>query len=291
MFSFLLNFFKKQNLVIAATGNESVHHQWLDDKVNASFDLVLINYGDKDYRNDCKLQINQKGYKWNLIHAAAKKYPQILDYKAVWCVDDDVETNTQNINRLFQLFHYYDLNLAQPSLTSDSEASHPITFHKDGYILRYTNFVEIMAPVFSQNTFKKVLPTFIENQSGWGLDWIWPHLLNNSRCAIIDDVQVTHARPSKTGPLYHKFAQENIDPKAEKNLLFQKYDIFGGVMLELQGVHKTNEIQDCSIQLNHLVDPKRFRHLSHQPRRANRCSFADIGLSNRFLNDKIIMNR
>jgi hypothetical protein len=70
------------------------------------------------------------------------------------------------------------------------------TLHNRSFRLRYTNFIEVMAPCFSAKALAKLLPTFDENLSGWGLDYVWPMLLGSqANVAIIDDVQILHTRP------------------------------------------------------------------------------------------------
>ena len=65
------------------------------------------------------------------------------------------------------------------------------------YLVRYTNFVELMCPVFSRSFLQICLPTFEASFSGFGLDHIWSQLGGRvpGRIAIIDDIAVAHTRP------------------------------------------------------------------------------------------------
>jgi hypothetical protein len=54
-----------------------------------------------------------------------------------------------------------------------------------------------MAPCFTRDSLEKLLPTFNNSMSGWGIDYAWSRLLGpaGDRVAVIDDVQVLHTRP------------------------------------------------------------------------------------------------
>jgi hypothetical protein len=62
---------------------------------------------------------------------------------------------------------------------------------------RYVGFVEIMVPGFSRTAFAKILPTLdlTETGWGWGLDSVWPKLLDYRNAAILDGVPLRHTRP------------------------------------------------------------------------------------------------
>jgi hypothetical protein len=83
-------------------------------------------------------------------------------------------------------------------LTLDSIAGHIVTLTNRSFKLRFTNFVEIMAPCFSRNFLKRCAPSFGANLSGWGLDYLWPTWAESpSKVAIIDSVAVRHTRARK----------------------------------------------------------------------------------------------
>ena len=89
--------------------------------------------------------------------------------------------------------------LAQPSLSIESSSfpNHSITIQNRKYYLRFTNFVELMCPVFSQEMLKACLPVFNKTQGAYCLDHIWGGIEGRvpGRMGIIDDVAVTHTRP------------------------------------------------------------------------------------------------
>src|SRR6185436_6910282 len=121
----------------------------------------------------------------------------LLNYESCWFPDDDLSTDGPTINRMFDLFQAHDLWLAQPALAAGSHVSHLITAVVPGARVRFTNFVEIMCPIFSRHALNVLGPTFAGSISGWGLDFVWPHLLGlpENRIAILDETSVLHTQP------------------------------------------------------------------------------------------------
>ena len=80
---------------------------------------------------------------------------------------------------------------------STSPLSRPPQVLRYASLLRYTSFVEIMAPCFHRDAIWKLVPTFNRNLSGWGLDCIWPGMLQGrvDEVAVIDQIQICHPRP------------------------------------------------------------------------------------------------
>jgi hypothetical protein len=143
----------------------------------------------------------------------------------VWLADDDIGCTQSDVNRLFDICRQYRLQLAQPALTPDSYISHVLTLRNRSFTLRFSNFVEAMAPCFSMEFLQKAWPTFSEVQSGWGLDSLWPRLLPDWKSiAIVDAVAVRHTRPVG-GPNYPYLAERGINAYDEMNALCEKYQI------------------------------------------------------------------
>ena len=62
---------------------------------------------------------------------------------------------------------------------------------------RRTGFVEIMVPCFRRRALETLLPTLDLTTTGWGwgLDSLWPKLLNYQNIGVIDAAAVLHTRP------------------------------------------------------------------------------------------------
>jgi hypothetical protein len=197
----------KKYLVISTVGDESLHSKWIQD--NPIFDLVLIYYGNnkdiaKMYSKQTPYVYAAKGEKYHLLKSFILSEPEFISqYSYIWLPDNDVSISTKNINKLFKLANKYNLSLAQPAMIG--YVSHQITLPQPKNLLRYTNFVEVLAPLMSLDTLMLVKNTFDKNYSGWGYDALWPYMLNypQDKIAIIDSIVMTHTKP--VGTDYSRF--------------------------------------------------------------------------------------
>lgn len=218
---------KNKFLIVLKAGDTSIHKEWLAPKIDRNFDLFLDYFDDQPnmFKEDANYYNASKGLKWTSIFALIESYKSVIfDYKAIWFPDEDLRTNSVNINKMFDLFSNYDLVLAQPALTKDSYHSHPITLRRENTKLRYTNFVEVMAPIFSLEALQMCYNTFSKSISGWGLDFIWPKILGYpaDKIAILDETPVTHTRPVGVG---HWYKNLNIPAYQEMYMLAAEYGI------------------------------------------------------------------
>jgi hypothetical protein len=219
---------KRQNLVIVRAGNSSLHEGWLNGDEERNWDLIVNYFGDdpQRYRRDDVRRIDSKGPKWPALHDLIRELgDDVHAYERVWLPDDDLRTTKFDINLFFKIFETCRLALAQPALTSDSHLGHLITLRNRSFNIRFTNFVEIMAPCFDRATLKQLLPSFKENLSGWGLDFYWPtQIADPTRIGIVDAVTVCHTRPVG-GPNYQHLAAGGTTAEREMWSLFDKYGI------------------------------------------------------------------
>ncbi len=192
---------KRRFLVMARVGDKSLHAEWLQGE-ERMFDIYLSYYGASPGRfaADADYWREERGPKWPILHQHLVADATLVSgYDAVWFPDDDLSVDAAGINRMFALFTEHRLALAQPALTPDSYYSHAFLLRDDAYELRYANFIEVMAPLFSPEALRVLGPTFGESPSGWGLDHIWPALLRAvdplAKVAIIDAASVRHTRP------------------------------------------------------------------------------------------------
>ena len=196
------------NLILSPAGDNSFHSEWIQG--NPNFDLVLLYYGDnlekaESYLKDTPYVYASKGFKWWLIKAFIEDNLEwVSQYEYIWFPDDDLKITTEDINKLFEVAKEYDLYIAQPALLG--YASHQITLPQENSLLRYTNFVEVMAPLMNLDTVLKLKETFDVNYSSWGLDGVWSYLLGDpkDKIAIIDTIKMTHTKPTGNPELYSK---------------------------------------------------------------------------------------
>lgn len=234
----------RDNLVIVRAGDNSLHESWLAGTGTRNWDLWVNYFGDDPERfrgSDCT-RLDSKGPKWPALHVLITAHlPEIGRYKYVWLPDDDVDCDLNSVNSLFDICRRYGLDLAQPALAAKGYSSHLITICCPNFTLRFTNFVEIMVPCFSAGFLARCLPTFAQNLSGWGLDFLWPHWASgNTKVAIIDAVTVTHTRPVG-GPNYKFLAAHGVTPDQEGKALVEKYGVRAGPKWVSGGITRTGE--------------------------------------------------
>ena len=235
---------KRRFLAIVRAGDRSLHPHWLVDDADRQWDLVINYYGDdphlyREPREGVK-RIDSKGPKWPALHQLLSTSQ--VDWRAydyVWLPDDDLDTNCADINRLFAMTEGLGLELSQPSLSWDSYWSLALTLHNARFAMRYSSFVEPMAPCFSRALLERVVPTFGEIISGWGLDYVWPRFLDDParQCGIIDRIQVRHTRPVG-GPNYRFNQDVGISPKDEMDALLRKYGLPGPLLMSYGGLDR-----------------------------------------------------
>lgn len=206
----------KRFLVIARVGDSSLHPEWLKPAKYKNFDLCLSYFNSQPGRfsEDCDFYHETPGVKWPILKDIIALFgEQIEHYDAIWLPDDDISTNAFDINRMFELFMQYKLELAQPALTKDSYYSHKITRVNPEYSLRYSQFVEPMVPIFSKQAFRTLWPTFEKSQAAYGLDFVWPKVLGypHKKIGIIDEVPMKHTRPVGGGTLYQNITTNRWD--------------------------------------------------------------------------------
>ena len=163
----------------------------------SAFDFLIIGYDEADFgelSQGIEL-IRDRGQKWRLI----KKYltpERVAGYEYVFMWDDDIDPCDFDALEFLEVLRRNELEVAQPSLTTDSFSFHPITVKSKCAIGRLTNFVEIMCPAYSAKTWPAIY-NYIDpeiNEFGWGYD-----LIPIGRKGIVDAMPVRHTRPGQSG--------------------------------------------------------------------------------------------
>lgn len=213
---------RRKNLVILRAGEHSLHPRWLAAP-SRDFDLFISYYGRTEglHQGDAEYWEHRPGPKWACIADLLEAQPALLEgYEAFWFPDDDLDADTNTLNRMFALFHGLQLKLAQPALTRDSYFSWEHLLVQPRYLMRQVGFVEVMAPLFTQASLRTCLPSLRSSKSGWGLDWVWPKLLGGAadgRVAVLDATPVKHTRPIGGGDLYKQ--NPELDPRRDSRRL------------------------------------------------------------------------
>lgn len=199
----------KRNLVIVRAGRSSLHAGWTEGAGEADFDLLVAAYEAGVPHGQSDLSVFLPGRKIAGYHALFQCYPEIVTrYDFIALIDDDIEATKLDLNRLFAIGRQYKLDLFQPALSWDSYFSYAATLVSGKrYLLRYTNTVEMMCPVFSARCLQTALKLFGLGYET-GIDLLWTRLTDLPwlRYAIVDDVVVRHTRPVGTTKSLQGFA-------------------------------------------------------------------------------------
>jgi hypothetical protein len=241
-----------KNLVIGVVGDESAHSTWLDDPGLRNFDLCLVYFGNDvgRYSDQADYYFQRKGIKFRMLFdLAQEELGEIVShYDHIWIPDDDIAATTRKINQLFRLAVKYKLQVSQPAI-GKGDVSFESLRHQPKFVLRYTRYVEIMCPLFTSEAFSQSLPTFQENHSGWGIDWVWSWTRPQHEVGVIDAVSVHHTRPLNSGGVHHRLRALGINPGRECRAIRSKYAIRNkrhrkGLVrgtARLQGINKNGE--------------------------------------------------
>ena len=230
----------RRNLVLSRVGTNSLHPAWVDASTPRNWDLRLVPYEvvPDDPGLDCAMGDVVVGPKWSGVREALSAWEGWRDYDYIWFPDDDIAASQGAINRMFDVAAAVGFDLFAPALDEASYYAHFVTMRNARFFGRWVGFVEIMVPGFSTPALEKVLPTLEQTATGWGwgLDSVWPKLLDYQNVGIIDGVTVTHTRP--VGVMRDPELRRRVH--AESDRLLEDYDCrqehvtFGGFGEDLQ---------------------------------------------------------
>jgi hypothetical protein len=145
---------------------------------------------------------------------------QLKRYRGFVFLDDDLEMSYSQLNQFVDYCWTHGFGLAQPSLTLDSAYSHRHLLNASPSGWRSVAMVEVMCPYFSEATLEVALNTFDLSYSTWGLDLIWPRLLNVSP-VVVDEFTIRHTRHvgRSEGEFYAYLRRIGISPEREAHTL------------------------------------------------------------------------
>ncbi|WP_227833480.1 glycosyltransferase family 2 protein [Nocardia macrotermitis] len=187
----------RRNLVIVRATEISQHESWLTGPGDRNWDLIVSFTGSdtKRFRTPHAVRMDFEGSKWDVLREVARASGDTFEqYEYVWLPDDDLQTDTASINRLFEICAEYSLALAQPALTADSYVDHEISRIVPDQVLRYTNYIGPMAPCFGREFLNRCLPEFQGAISEPGLAALWPTMLGEHDIAVVDRASVRNVR-------------------------------------------------------------------------------------------------
>jgi hypothetical protein len=188
----------RRDLVIARVGRRSLHPTWVDTEDERGWDLYLSPF--QDIAPSCAPGVTMgeviPGPKWTGLRRLLNEWSGWRDYAYIWLPDDDILTHPAAISAMFAAASRLNFRLFAPALQEGSHYAHYITMRNRNFFARRVGFVEIMVPGFRRETLEELLPTLDLSTTGWGwgLDALWPKLLDYRGLGIIDAVSMLHTR-------------------------------------------------------------------------------------------------
>lgn len=220
----------KKNLVVVRAGKNSLHSRWLDLRYAARSFETLISFYDAEAfeafvpQEGVQAILHQTGGKWDNIQRCLSGL-DLHAYQYVWLPDDDVLIDGASVNKMFELAGKHGLTICQPALTRDSYFTFIGLIGADPFRVRYTNFVEVMAPCLHREVIAEVIDLFAISPSGFGLDRIWSRVsgAGRERVAILDCVRMRHTRPVGSA-LVKELAARGRDVEADLRHLADQFE-------------------------------------------------------------------
>ena len=197
------------------------NHCLIDDGSERKFDIALNLYAPPKERSldDCEYSYS----------GGANKYKgayQFIDdalletYRGFMFLDDDLEMTYSDLNRFLEYCWAHGFGLAQPSLTSDSCYSHGHLLNASRSGWRSVGMVEVMCPYFSRDALRLALNTFDLSYSTWGLDLLWPRLLDLEP-VVVDEFSIKNTKPvgGSDSAFYAYLRRIGVSPQREAKKL------------------------------------------------------------------------
>lgn len=265
----------RKNLLLVRCGAESLHPSW-HLKKERNYDLVALAYDNTEFSDEHQDLIEYiEGPKIAGIHEWLERNTWVFaKYSFLGIFDDDISTNCKDICKIFEYATALNTCIAQPSLSEESYYGVMITRQHKSFLHRWTNWVEVMAPVFKTSFLQSILPTFpLSPYGGCCLEALWSSLCKQipGDLAIIDSISITHTRPMGSAGSGDISSTNQLSAHHRRRLLMAQTGIMasidnisgltrGGDFLHL-GQHEfiqliSNDILDRGLPLHPLTNER-----------------------------------
>lgn len=233
---------------------DSKYDDWISYN-NPNYDIVLI---DAKSRN-----------RWKNISDIYRRYKFFMFfYKTISFVDSDIMISKEKLKKYFDIFIKYKLNFSSPCYKSHD------FFSKKNCYMRHVNCLPRKFLTFNFRSLKKSKKFLNINDSGSGVEWVIPKILNYEGVAIIDKVQVGNQYLESKNKIVIKDLVKIYNDFSLENL----YNI------EFSRVEKDEEKCWCHYIDVSDINNKKF---NRPTRRSNGCCEAKGFLSNRMMSSTI----
>lgn len=158
------------------------------------------------YRREVRHSTEGKGFKFQVLRRIFLDGGRdwMLGYKYLWALDEDIDLTGTPVGTLLRLADASGAPVMGPALLVPKSAR-SLTFSvqapRADCSFRYTNFVEVIAPLLRTSTLGALLVDCgcIGERTSWGLDGVWCGYLASRRseaqggaCAVLDAAPVVH---------------------------------------------------------------------------------------------------
>ncbi len=154
--------------------------------------------------------------RWKNIARLYDKYKYLMFfYKTISFVDCDINISSKKLKEYFEIFEKYKLNFSSPSYKNNKSNSF---FSKKKCFLRNVNCLPRKFVTFNFNSLRKSRKHLSINDSGSGVEWVIPKVLNYIGVSIIDRISVKNEYVDSKKKIvikdlvavYNKFNLENL---------------------------------------------------------------------------------
>lgn len=231
----------RRHLLLTRTGKQSLHPTWTDNHDQSrhdqsrSYDLIALSYDPEAVypQNAQDDLITIPGPKVSGYIEWLHQNEWVFDeYSYIGLFDDDIATTQQQIERVFKYIATLGLSVGQPALSEDSFYAIPLTRQHKSFLHRWTNWVEIMAPVFRADFLKKCMGSLKFNPyGGCCTEVIWTTLCDHipGEIAIIDATPIKHTRRTATAGSGDAQADNAKIAQLRKRLVMAQTGIFASI--------------------------------------------------------------
>jgi hypothetical protein len=239
-----------KSLVLARVGRNSLHRCWIDQDKPRNWDLYLCPFQEIPSQTglECIEGKVIPGPKWTGLRQLLNDWDGWRDYDYIWLPDDDIFASQDTISAMFSAARELGFQLFAPGLHESSYYAHYIAMRNRSFFARRVGFVEIMVPCFSRSALEQLLPTLDLSTTGWGwgLDSLWPKLLNYKDLGIIDGISVLHTRA--VGQFRDPDLSRRVNEESDR--IFADYDC-GQRMVTFAGIGP--DLQDMPLGPDELL--------------------------------------
>ncbi|MDZ4296838.1 MAG: hypothetical protein U0998_00110 [Moraxellaceae bacterium] len=170
---------QKKYLVYSSAGDASGVRSWCGKDKN--YDIWITYYGSgKDSLIGCSEIYNERsGGKFQNLKYIYENYRSVLDaYDYIAVFDDDIIIKSSEVNYLFDLVSSKCMWVLQPAFDPRGKVSYKYMIWKPGYLLRYSNFIEMNVPIFRKDKLFDFLEVYDGSLVGYGVDVWYSHFFS-----------------------------------------------------------------------------------------------------------------